>query len=308
MVNFDFVKFGNPNNTGVKLDFVPDDEYKLGLEPAPIIKNSFLIRVNPNQLYFPIFPDRRGTANMEEFKKIIDALSRFLNLEIDYKKNDLERYLYYYNLQSSMMEEQGNFLLRERRIGNYIIWDVLEKDLASKFPFFQIFSKDRDFNDFIGKKLLIRIDSGCQIGQVYDDGGCDCRSQFLRAIENGFLVFHLPIQDGRGWGMVTKMKTEELKRGGLDTISAAREFFNGDSYDIRDYGIIGKFLRELLINLGIEGVILNTDNRRKLEALKNSGIEVERFPTQTLGFCIDENNERLAKHIRAKHATNDYFG
>lgn len=282
------------------LDLTIDDEHKLGLKPPPIRESGFLIRVNPNQLYFSVFPDRRGIPNTERFKRIIDVLSNFLNLSIIYNQEELERFLEWYNFNPNQMESVGNFLFRERQIGEYFIYDVLEKGLQSKFPFFQIFSKGEKLTR--KPDLPIRIDSGCQIGQVYDDGGCDCRLQFLNALYNGFFLFHLPIQDGRGWGMVTKMKTEEYKRQGFDTISAAKDFFEDVPYDIRDYRVVGNFLKEF----GVDSVILNTDNRRKLEALESVGIEVTRQETGTLSFC-GEGNEELARHIRAKHNTGDYF-
>jgi len=98
--------------------------------------------------------------------------------------------------------------------------------------------------------------------------------------------------------MISKMKTEELKRQ-MDTVQAPRYFFGDKPYDIRDYREIGVFLG----NLGIKEITLQTDNRRKKEALEESGIEVLRKPTDTLVYYPHPCDN----HIIAKHRTGDYF-
>lgn len=311
LINFDFVYFGDPNNSSdrsvAELDLTPDDKFKLGLKPPPIRNSGALIRINPNQLYFPVFPDRRKKPDKEEFLRTIKVLGSFLGYDITYQEEQIEQYLDWYHLITDRMAKVGDFLVRSRKVGNFFVWDVLdvlEEGLNNSFPYFQVFSKERNLFEEVNFNSVfpIRIDSGCQIGQIYNDGGCDCLDQFTRALDKGCYIFHLPIQDGRGWGMLTKMKTEELKRNGLDTIEAARSFFgDGISYDIRDYTVVPRFLS----NLGVSSVVLNTDNRRKLEAFKNFGIEVERAKTDTEKHC--QENPELLTHIRAKHATDDYF-
>lgn len=164
------------------------------------------------------------------------------------------------------------------------------------------------------KNMLVRIDSGCDIGQIYDDHGCDCREQLhtaledIQNVENG-LVIHIPAQDGRGFGAATKMETEGLKRGielvtnkgdteQLDTITAAKKVL-GEEFDIRTYGGAGKVLEVM----GIESVMLQTDNKLKLEGLAEGGIKVERKATNTSG----SNGSK--RHVKAKHEHSKiYFG
>jgi GTP cyclohydrolase II len=86
----------------------------------------------------------------------------------------------------------------------------------------------------------------------------------------------------------------------MDTVEAAKRFFEDRPYDIRDYTVIGIFLREL----GIGEITLQTDNKRKTEELKNSGIKVLRKPTETLNYC---NHKGCFHHIEAKNNTPDYF-
>lgn len=164
------------------------------------------------------------------------------------------------------------------------------------------------------KNMLVRIDSGCDIGQIYDDHGCDCREQLhtaledIQNVENG-LIIHIPSQDGRGFGAATKMETEGLKRGielvtnrgkiePVDTITAAKMVL-GEDFDIRTYKGAGKVLEIM----GIESVVLQTDNRLKIDGLAQGGIKVERKATNTSGA----NGSH--RHVKAKHRHSKiYFG
>lgn len=162
--------------------------------------------------------------------------------------------------------------------------------------------------------VLVRIDSGCDIGQIFDDRGCDCREQLHTALTeiqetgNG-VVIHIPSQDGRGYGAATKMETEGLKRGievatnkgdlkAYDTISAARMLL-GEEFDIRTYSGAGRILEML----GIESVLLQTDNRLKAESLAAGRIKVTRKQTNTTGV------RGATLHVEAKHSHRDiYYG
>lgn len=164
------------------------------------------------------------------------------------------------------------------------------------------------------KDVLVRIDSGCDIGQIFDDRGCDCREQLhtalteIQEIGNG-AVIHIPSQDGRGYGAATKMETEGLKRGievatnkgdqrAYDTITAA-QLLLGDKFDIRTYGGAGKILGML----GVESVLLQTDNRLKAEGLAVGGIKVKRKQTDTTAA------RGAGHHVEAKHSHQDiYYG
>lgn len=154
--------------------------------------------------------------------------------------------------------------------------------------------------------LLVRLDSGCDIGQIYSDQGCDCREQLHTALTEMLeigdgMVIHVPGQDGRGYGAATKMETEGLKRGirtatipgnttEFDTIAAARQLL-GDRYDIRTYTGTGR----ILAAIGINSIRLQTDNKLKVEGLRQGGIQVTRKPSGTTGA-----NGSL-RHVQAKH-------
>lgn len=160
--------------------------------------------------------------------------------------------------------------------------------------------------------MTIRVDSGCDIGQCYHDGGCDCRAQLhdalIEAQNTDGLIIHIPSQDGRGYGMAAKMATEGGKRGidvgynagrpPMDTIKAATELL-GPNYDIRTYVGVG----QMLMTLGFTRVNLLTDSRKKLIALEQAGLEVMRKPTNT----HTNGNHHAHDHVQAKHSTPDYF-
>jgi len=154
----------------------------------------------------------------------------------------------------------------------------------------------------------MRLDSGCDIGQIYRDLGCDCSDQLHRAIEktisDGGIIIHLPTQDGRGYGMVTKMETEGLKSGvqvvtnssnlvPMDTIEAAKSLL-GEAFDIRTYLGVGR----LLNTLGIDQVQLYTNNRKKIAGLERMGIGVTRL--SAVG-----NPDNI--HVKAKLAHGDIY-
>lgn len=181
------------------------------------------------------------------------------------------------------------------------------------WQYYEVFTPER-LETMPRKDLLVRIDSGCDIGQIYDDRGCDCREQLHTALQemqqtgNG-AVIHIPAQDGRGYGAATKMETEGLKRGievatnrgrlePVDTITAARLLL-GEHFDIRTYDGAG----QILGMLGVESVLLQTDNRLKTEGLATGGIVVQRKPTGTSGANGSQH------HVAAKHKHSDiYYG
>lgn len=179
---------------------------------------------------------------------------------------------------------------------------ILEDD---PWKYYEIFSpkKIEEVND---RDLLVRIDSGCDIGQIYNDRGCDCREQLHSAlhdmqVQGSGIVIHIPGQDGRGFGAAVKMETEGIKQGikvitnkdlakPTDTVTAARSLL-GENFDIRTYDGAGRLLKML----GVESIVLQTDNRQKLSSIAESGIRVSRKATLTTGA-----NGSL-HHVRAKH-------
>lgn len=122
------------------------------------------------------------------------------------------------------------------------------------------------------KTTLVRVHSQCLTGDVFMSQRCDCRAQLemsLRKIAkapSGVLLY-LP-QEGRGIGLLNKLKAYELQDEGLDTVEANRRL--GFAADTRDYD----FAAEALKTLGIRAVRLLSNNPDKVQQLERAGIRV----------------------------------
>jgi GTP cyclohydrolase II len=131
-----------------------------------------------------------------------------------------------------------------------------------------------------GEPVLARIHSECLTGDALFSMRCDCGSQLqaaLKAIaENGSGALFYLRQEGRGIGLLNKIKAYKLQDEGADTVEANEQL--GFGADMRDYSLLGPMLRHLDIN----SVRLMTNNPRKVAALEEHGVEVvERIALQT---------------------------
>ena len=143
------------------------------------------------------------------------------------------------------------------------------------------------------KAPLVRVHSQCLTGDVFTSERCDCRAQLefsLRKIakEPSGVLLYLP-QEGRGIGLINKLKAYELQDGGLDTVEANRRL--GFADDARDY----EFAAEALKALGIRDVRLLSNNPDKVTQLESAGIRVvERVP------CRPRTSKHSAAYLRTK--------
>ncbi|WP_462379818.1 GTP cyclohydrolase II [Pseudomonas sp. Marseille-QA0892] len=131
-----------------------------------------------------------------------------------------------------------------------------------------------------GQPVLGRIHSECLTGDALFSMRCDCGYQLeaaLRAIaEEGRGVLLYLRQEGRGIGLLNKIRAYELQDGGADTVEANERL--GFAADLRDYAIC----KPMLDHLGIQALKLMTNNPRKVDAMKGFGVLVaERKPLQT---------------------------
>lgn len=168
------------------------------------------------------------------------------------------------------------------------------------------------------RPITMRMDSGCDSGMLYHDEGCDCHKQLINALhsakkERGFVI-HIPLQDGRGYGMNTKMHTELLKQGGrlpgggysppLTTIEAGKKVF-GERYDIRTYEGVGKILGTFFAHRKLEII---TDNRRKVEELsqyaREAGVTLTR---RSASVDQTDMSNYLKKQLEDKRKSGNYF-
>lgn len=124
------------------------------------------------------------------------------------------------------------------------------------------------------KPILVRVHSECMTGDIFGSMRCDCGDQLHKAMammnEEGSGVIVYLRQEGRGIGLVNKLKAYELQRNqGLDTVEANREL--GFKDDLRDYGIGAQILRRL----GVRKMRLLTNNPKKMVGLDGYGLTVE---------------------------------
>ncbi|WP_157151180.1 bifunctional 3,4-dihydroxy-2-butanone-4-phosphate synthase/GTP cyclohydrolase II [Brachyspira sp. SAP_772] len=151
-----------------------------------------------------------------------------------------------------------------------------------------------------GEDVLCRVHSECLTGDALGSRRCDCGEQYnyaMRAIaEEGRGIMVYMRQEGRGIGLVNKLKAYELQDRGLDTVDANRAL--GFRDDMREYYEAYQMLKKL----GIKSVRIMTNNPEKIKHLENYGLEIEeRIPIQIEAteydlFYLQTKKERMG-HI-----------
>jgi 3,4-dihydroxy 2-butanone 4-phosphate synthase/GTP cyclohydrolase II len=142
-------------------------------------------------------------------------------------------------------------------------------------------------------EVLVRVHSECVTGDIFGSERCDCGDQLHRAMEmvseagKGVIVYMH--QEGRGIGLVNKIRAYELQERGADTVDANIEL--GFKADLREYGIGA----QILVDLGVRKMRLMTNNPKKVVGLEGYGIAIsDRVP------IIIEPNENNIRYLETK--------
>jgi GTP cyclohydrolase II len=183
---------------------------------------------------------------------------------------------------------------------------VAEADFPTQYGHFRIFGFEGHFEDSVEEALalrmgametggppLVRIHSQCLTGDVFHSLRCDCRAQLEIALEciaeegRGLLIYEH--QEGRGIGLLNKLRAYELQDQGADTVEANERL--GFDVDLRSYALPGAILRYF----GLDGVRLLSNNPKKVEAVERAGVRVvERIP------CLADVLDTREAYLRTK--------
>jgi GTP cyclohydrolase II len=147
--------------------------------------------------------------------------------------------------------------------------------------------------DLAGAPPLVRVHSQCLTGDVFHSLRCDCRAQLELALTSigsegrGLLIYEH--QEGRGIGLLNKLRAYELQDAGHDTVEANRAL--GFDADLRAYALPGEILRFF----NVAAVRLLSNNPQKISALERAGIAVvERVP------CLVAPQSSAEDYLRTK--------
>jgi 3,4-dihydroxy 2-butanone 4-phosphate synthase/GTP cyclohydrolase II len=200
-------------------------------------------------------------------------------------------------------------LIRFRRASEKLVYRIAEAQLPTRHGAFKIIAYGVKYESqqplvlVLGDPTqvaapLVRLHSSCFTGDLLDSLRCDCGDQLHMALEmisqegTGVLVY-LP-QEGRGIGLVEKIKAYQLQDQGLDTVEANLAL--GYKADARDYGVGIQLLKDL----GLSTIRLLTNNPKKTEAAVYGGFDLQIIDQVPITAPIHEHNARYLATKREK--------
>ena len=200
---------------------------------------------------------------------------------------DLEKFAAQHDLKIASIADLVAYRLRQDVLVHRAVEARIPTEHAGEFKAI-VYTNDVDEHEHLAlvkgdistaERVLVRVHSECLTGDVFGSARCDCGLQLNAAMkmidQEGCGVVLYMRQEGRGIGLVNKLKAYNLQDKGLDTVDANIQL--GFKADLRDYGIGAQMLRDL----GVRRMALLTNNPKKIIGLEGYGIEVvARYPIE----------------------------
>lgn len=217
---------------------------------------------------------------------------------------DLIKFSKKFDIKILTIKDLINYRIKHEKHVQRLVETKIPTEFAGDFKII-VYSNDIDFKEHIvlvkgeikkDEPVLVRVHSQCLTGDIFGSMRCDCGDQLRTAMkmvnkEGKGVILYL-MQEGRGIGLVNKLKAYNLQDKGYDTVEANEKL--GFKADLREYGVGA----QILADIGVGKMRLMTNNPKKMIGLEGYGLSlVERVPIE---ICPNETNKHYLETKREK--------